>query len=366
MGVQWIGVEVDGSGSVRARRRDDDAFSDPADVCWAGLDAELVALFERWLMLRDRTWEPSEIRVFGQLLHRCLFPDLVWNWVESAIDRAQGDLVRLSLTFPADGQWSRLAAVPWEYLHTPERAGRRGDFLARRIGVVLSRYIPSSQGLGTLATTSPARLLVVVSRPDDPRLGDVDAGPVVDAIERLDGHGYQVTVCLDPTVRELDASLRRERPDLVHFVGHGAYSPDRREGSVALRDEDGNTEWISDTRLADLLRRYRTPRVVVLHACEGARTDEVATFAGVAPQLVRGGVTCVVAMQYAVTNETAIRFSTEFYEQVLDGVELDAAVQECRWRISGFDDVDARLVGVPVVYWQSRDGLLVPAADGPR
>ena len=73
---------------------------------------------------------------------------------------------------------------------------------------------------------------------------------------------------------------------------------------------------------------------------------------------------CVVAMQYAVTNEIAINFSTGFYEELARGRLLDEAVQECRWRISNETSGDPRLIGVPVVYFHSRDGLLRPAEAG--
>lgn len=367
MDGQRINVEVDEDGRVGARNLGGDARSPRGQVGWSGLDAELVGLFERWLTLRDRDWRANEIRALGRLLHRCLFPDPVWSWVQDVIDRAGESPVRLSLSFPADPPYSRLAAVPWEYLHTPERSGRRGVFLAQEPNLVLSRYIPSEAGFGSLRTESTVRVLVVVSQPDDSRLGEVDAAPVLAAIERLDVPEFAVRVCHSPTAQEFEAVLARERPHLVHFMGHGTFDPGRGSGSIALSHPEGGTDWVDDTRLANLLRRARqVPRVVVLHACEGARADFASNFAGLAPQLVRGGVQCVVAMQYAVTNDTAVAFSTAFYDQLADRTPLDEAVQACRWRISGLTEDDPRLLGVPVVYWQSRDTLLGPSDGGAR
>jgi hypothetical protein len=364
MSGQRISVEVDASGRVQARRWEDDAHSPADQVGWSGLDAELVRLFERWLTLRDRTWREDEIRAFGMLLHRCLFPDRVWSWVEAALD-GEGP-VRLALSFPAEPPYSRLAAIPWEYLHTPEQPGKRGVYLAYEPGVVLSRYIPMQAGVGTLATESTVKVLAVVSQPDDPRLGEVVAEPVLKTMQALDPARYRVTVSHNPTARELVEVLADERPHLVHFMGHGDFDPERGQGSLALSRSGGGTEWVDDRRLADLLRRSQpVPRVVVLHSCDGARTDFAASFAGLAPQLVRGGVQCVVAMQYAVTNETATEFSTGFYQELERGRPLDEAVQECRWRIGGQLREDPKLVGVPVVYLHSRDALLGPAAVPP-
>jgi hypothetical protein len=360
---QQIGVEVDSSGRVTAQRWNDNARSPSGLVGWDGLDAEVLRLFERWLALRDRTWRDDEIRVLGQLLHRCLFPEQVWPWVQASLDGARP--VRLSLSFPAEGAYSRLAAVPWEFLHTPERSGRGGFFLAHERGVVLSRYIPLESGIAAnLRTESAVRVLVVVSRPDDPRLGEVESASVVEAIRGLDPVRYVVSVCENPTFGDLRDVLDQVHPHLLHFMGHGRFDPDRGQGSLALPQRDGGTDWLDDRRLAVLLRRsLPVPRVVVLHSCEGARTDYAESFAGLAPQLVRSGVQCVVAMQYPVTNDTASDFSTSFYRQVARGIPLDEAVQECRWLISAELDRDPRLVGVPVVYLHSREALLEPELE---
>ena len=64
-------------------------------------------------------------------------------------------------------------------------------------------------------------------------------------------------------------------------------------------------------------------------------------------------------MQYAVTNETAIDFSTCLYKSISKGVDLDIAVQDARWQISRFSN-DPRLVGVPVVYSQGPGALFTP------
>ena len=126
MDGQRISVTVGLDGQVSARRLEDDAqYQGGGKIGWSGLDRRLVGLFERWLRLRDRSWEEDEIRAFGDLLHRCLFPDDVWAWVEQQLDR--DTTTRLSLTFPWEGDYARLAAVPWEFLHAPDRPCMPGD-----------------------------------------------------------------------------------------------------------------------------------------------------------------------------------------------------------------------------------------------
>jgi CHAT domain-containing protein len=154
-------------------------------------------------------------------------------------------------------------------------------------------------------------------------------------------------------------------PHLVHFMGHGEFDPDRGQARLALVARDGTADWIPDQQLADIFSRARVaPRVVVLHSCEGGRADFSVSFAGVAPQLARSGVQFLVAMQYAVTNETAIAFSTSLYRHLTADKDIDTAVQESRWEISGLiDDRDPRLLGIPVLYTQSQGGLFTSGRD---
>ena len=355
---------------VRARRLANNAPSPMGEVRYDKLNADLIGLFERWLTLRDRDWREEEIRVFGSLLHRCLFSDEIWFWIQGQIDgRVPDTRIRLELIFPADPPYSRLAAIPWEYLYRPDRPGKNGIFLAADPGLVLSRYIPleDGEGRGNFEPEQQLQVLVVISQPDDPRLDPVEYEDVLAAIEdTCQKLGFAVTVMNNPTAAELqEAALPRgQRPHLVHFMGHGEFDPGRRQGSLAFRHPERGTDWVDDRRLATVLTREGVgPRAVVLHSCEGGRTDFTASFAGVAPQLVRNGVQCVAAMQYAVTNETAIAFSTSLYERLADGDDLDAAVQASRSRIS-LEAVppDMRLLGIPVAYLQNRTPLLRPRA----
>jgi hypothetical protein len=390
-----ISITVKPDGTVQAARRWDNGHSTEGRVRYAGLDADLIRIFERWLTRRDQVWRADEIQLFGSLLYRCLLPDQIWSWIEATVDAAGGGAdgsasaapVRLELTFPALPPYSRLAAIPWEYLYRPDRPGRSGQFLATDPRLVVCRYIPLGRGEPALPAIAQPRVLTVVSQPKDPRLGEVDYEDVVAGIETwAERNGFATAVIHDPTAVQLQAAVTggssSTSPQLVHFLGHGSFDPDRGEASLALTDPDGGTDWVPDRNIAELFGRGGTaPRVVILHCCEGGRADFGASFAGVAPQLARAGVAAVVAMQYAVTNETAIAFSQSFYQH-LDagrgdagrdhagrgdaGRDLAAAVQEARWQISGARaDRDPRLVGVPVLYLQNSSALagLTTAGD---
>ena len=123
MAVSEIEVTISPSGEVTARS-DDGGHSPAGQGGFFGVDAELIRVFGRFLTERGREWRSSEIRAFGSLLHRSLFPQEVWSWIEARFDRlGAGDRLRLQLAFPSEGL-THLAAVPWEYLYVPNRAGR--------------------------------------------------------------------------------------------------------------------------------------------------------------------------------------------------------------------------------------------------
>jgi CHAT domain-containing protein len=368
---QRISVEVDGKGFVQAHRLANNSHSPRGHVELTGLNTELIRLFERWLVLRDRQWREDEIRAFGSLLHHYLFESGdVWSWIESAIEAlTKGDHIRLELSFPAKPPYSRLAAIPWEYLYQPAREGRNGYFLASDVRIVLSRYIPLEAGEVGFTPAEDLRMLIAISQPDDRRLGPVLYDDVLAAIEQwAQKSGVAVSILHNLTAAQLQQAIALPAglgPHLVHFMGHGEFDPDYGEARLALVADDGGTDWVSDQRLADIFSRADVaPGAIVLHSCEGGRTDFSLSFAGLAPQLARSGVQCVVAMQYAVTNETAIAFSTSLYRHLTAGEDIDVAVQESRWEISGLDaSRDPRLLGIPVLYTQSRGSLFTP---GPR
>lgn len=359
-----VNIAVSASGVVSGRR-DDGADWQSGQLGLHGLDAELIRVFERWLTERDREWQLADLRAFGSLLHRVLFPPDLWRWVEESIDALpRGGRLRLQLAFPAD-TLAHLAAIPWEYLYAPDRAGRQGFFLATDRRCMLTRYIPMELGRPLKTATDRARVLVLVSQPDDPTLGEVVAEPVLADLEAAANAGVpiELTVQQQPTRDLLDEVVARFRPDVVHFMGHGMYDDYEEQGQIALVDETGRTDWVGESALAQLLGDAEDmPRLVYLHSCSGAQTGYRASFAGIAPRLIRRGTHCVVAMQYAVTNRTAIAFSKGFYRGLTAGLPLDESVQSGRRSLAVLHEKDPRLLGIPVVYLRTRDALLLPSS----
>jgi hypothetical protein len=352
-----ISVIVSGDGELTLWNWTTGSRSTPAGrIDLSGLDGRVLRIFERWLTERDRSWLEEDIRVFGQLLHRRLFPGDAWSWVRrQAADVGE---VRLMLAFPVDGASSRLAALPWEFLCQPDRPDHLGEFLVLLPWLTLSRVVPS--GVVDQAEDPPAgaRILPVVGEAHSRGLGPVLYEEVLAEIEKTSERpGFSVLPALvEVTEDALAKEVRRQRPDVVHYLGHGRFRDEG--GAVALKGDDGGTEWVSQERLARALCSAEwSPSIVILHACEGGASDYEYRYAGLAPSIVIAGVRCVIAMQYPVTNAAATLFSTTLYAALADHASLDRALQVARrtlWETSH----DLRLLGIPMIYQSSPAPLL--------
>ena len=82
--------------------------------------------------------------------------------------------------------------------------------------------------------------------------------------------------------------------------------------------------------LGVMIRGHRALRLVVLNACEGARSAQADPFGGVAQALVRQGIPAVIAMQFEISDPAALVFSHSFYQAIADGLPVDLAVVEAR------------------------------------
>jgi len=321
------------------------------------LHRQLIAVFDAWLR-EKKISNRKEVQTFGALLYETLFEGEVERLFRQSLERLGADeRLRLQLVFRPDAY--DLAGIPWEFLYCPDSETRRGFFLATKTDVVLSRYLPLDADRASLQPAElPIRFLIVVSRPKN--LAAVLAEPVVEAIAELSrDYPLKVTTLEQPTIETLLERLEDFAPHVLHFMGHGQF---RAEGEIALVEADSEAAlWVPDHSFAEFFDRTQ-PRLVVLQACEGGQIDLTNNFAGLAPRLVRAGIPAVVAMQYPVTNKTAIDFSSTFYQQLAKGEPADIAVQEARRWIT-LRDANAyrgRDFAAPVLYLHSRDGAILP------
>jgi hypothetical protein len=317
-----------------------------------------IALLRTGGTRRSLTAEEQTVQDFGRSLFEAILIGKVGTNYYRSMDQAQqqGKGLRLRLHV----QPPNLTVLPWEFLYDPDR----GEYLCFSRDTPIVRYTDLRQSVERMTVAPPLRILGMVASPRDLEPLDVEheKGLMDEAIEDLQADGLVKLTWLEgDTRRDLQRAMRRRGPwHIFHFVGHGDFDLAAEEGLIAFAEEGtGRRHLLRSRDLARLLDGHRSLRLAFLNSCEGARGSEGDPFSGTAATLVRRGIPAVVAMQYQITDQAAIEFSSAFYESLADGLPVDAAVTEARVAVS----MDSMLEwGTPVLYMRSPDGLLFDIA----
>jgi hypothetical protein len=297
------------------------------------------------------TAEERTVQEFGRALFEALFAGEIRVRYEASLHEArrQGKGLRLKLhVLPPE-----LSALPWEFIYEPE-----GDYLVLSTTTPLVRYLELPERVEQLAVSPPLRILGMVVSPQGLPPLDVEHEKrlMEEAVKRLRAEGLVELEWLEgQSWRDLQRAMRSGPWHIFHFIGHGGFDPATEEGSIALSDEEGRKDLLRAQALARLLDDHFPLRLVFLNSCEGAKGSERDAFSSIAATLVRYGVPAVVAMQYEITDTTAIEFARNFYEAVADGLPVDAAATEARTAVSVKSALEW---GTPVLYTRSSDGRI--------
>jgi hypothetical protein len=245
-----------------------------------------------------------------------------------------------------------LAGLPWEFLYDASL----DRFLALSTETPVVRYLDLPHAVEPLEVALPMRVLLVVSSPTDFERLDVEreCARLTEALADLK-EAVQLQRMDVATLGQLQRALSRGTYHVFHFIGHGSLAQSG-EGQLIFEDEQERGDAVDASTLGTLLHDHHPLRLAVLNACEGARTSRTDPFSGTAQTLVRQGIPCVVAMQYEISDEAAIRFTHEFYASVVVGLPLDVALAESRKAI--FANVSDLEWATPVLYMRSADARI--------
>jgi WD40 repeat protein len=308
--------------------------------------------------------ETKAIKTFGERLYCALFHDDLRVSLERSLSEAaaKGAGLRLRLRL---SDTPELAELPWEFLY--DRARNRFVCLSDRTPLV--RFLEVPDPPRPLPVNPPLRILVMISSPHDPRFAQLDVeqewNKLQGALGGLEQAGLVRLERLEAaTLAALRQRLRREDWHVFHFIGHGGFDPHGQDGVVVLEDPAGGSRLVSAQALGVPLHNHDPLRLVVLNACEGARSDPTDPFAGTAQTLIQQGIPAVVAMQFEITDLAAIAFTSELYAAVADGYPLDAALSQARQAI--YTEVSEVEWATPVLYMRAPDGRIFDIAPTPH
>jgi hypothetical protein len=295
----------------------------------------------------------SDDQRLGEQLYAAVFRDGVEDCLLRSLDQArdegQGLRIRLRL-----GGAPELIDLPWELLRTPKRS----RFFALNSRTPILRYLEQPEPVAPLSITTPVRVLVMIANPPGTETLDVGAewNKLRQGTAAAERGGYlELEQVSEPTLGSLTDHLRDAECHVFHFIGHGAFLPGEDVGALLMQDEGGGPRLVTGETLGTLLWGYERdrepPRLVVLNACEGAKTGAADPFAGVGQSLVLQGMPAVVAMRTLVSDRAAISFAEGFYRALSLG-----ALGQARWSI--FTDANEREWATPVLYTRLPEGRL--------
>lgn len=282
------------------------------------------------------------------------------------------------------------AAIPWELLDTPQD-GRGGPSKPWAIRNKLMRKLRTVRFRGQVSDARRQDAVLVIGAPlCDPALypplpaARAEALAVVQALSGPSGlSSERVHALIAPDDRlgsdaatVINALLARPYR-IVHIAGHGEPELERDGLPPLMRGVVLSDGTFLGPREVEAMRVV--PELVFLNCCHLAADpknllkgyDRAAFAAGVAKQLIRIGVRCVVAAGWAVEDDAANRFAVAFYQALLRGERFMDAVHTGRgaaYQASPQGNTWAayQCYGDPEWVWQpdQRDAQRAPAPLG--
>jgi len=251
-----------------------------------------------------------------------------------------------------------IAVLPFELLVEP--GSDEPIALSERTSIV--RHPAAGIPAEPLEIEGRLRVLAMSANPTGSGLPTLDVERerrlVEAALSKTVAEGMIELVWVEGGTREnLMAALWSGPWHVFHFIGHGDFDVDTRQGYLVLEDEPGGTHRLAGPELRDLLRRSADVPVAVLNSCHGATTDGDQGASSVADALMRAGIGGVVAMQNSVSDEAATAFARVFYLALATGRPLDAAVGAARLSVKG-SDLNSREWWSPVLHLRAESGTL--------
>jgi len=290
---------------------------------------------------------------FGRMLYQAALGGDVGTLFIKRLTAAQANDMGLRLRVRVDEGAPELMNLPWEFLHD-------GDgFLVTRWETPVSRLPLGIARRDKRPLERTLRMLVVVSSPLDLPEHLVlnterEQEVILAALDKLQWKGLlDIDFCEDAVLDTIQDYLSEQEYDILHFTSHGVFNEAKGRGELLLEDEQGNMQTLTNEEFADLLRGYPSLRLVVLSACQSARTANNDAYAGLAHHLLKQGVPAVLAMQYSVLDQAAILFADRFYTGLANNKPLDVALTEARigLKTAGKDEEGERVdFATPVLF----------------
>ena len=303
----------------------------------------------------------NDAKRLGEALFRSVFHgqvrDIYRDALADARRRDRGLRIMLCLSGAPE-----LCDVPWEYLFDGSH------YLATSTLTPVVRYLDLPRRSRTLRVSPPLRILGIISNPTDYQQLKIDEErqSLEHALSHvLDTHAVELHWLSRPTLPALLNALRTNTFHALHFIGHGMYNIESDKGALVFEDETGWARPVTGDHLGLILQDFSSLRLAVLNACEGARSSRHDPFSGVAGALIQRDVPAVIAMQFEISDDSAITFAASFYEALAAGAAVDASLATARLSMFAKRTEDIEW-GKPVLFMRVADARLFDVQEPAR
>ena len=318
--------------------------------------------------------DAQTFRALGETLFAALFQGQVLRLFTGIYDQhtQRQEDTRLRIRLDIDERAPEIAELPWELLYwhdAPLVTQVQTPWVRQCLNMDYGRIAP-------LVIAGQPRVLLVI--PAGSGLAVDREREIVASTLHQARIPYQILEGPVSLQRVTD-TLADGEFHILHFIGHGGADVSD-EGTVrgflafnaaeGAGDADANTDWVDHERIQVLLSSHTSLRLVILNACDGARAGGRGSlgrgsgFIGLAPSILRAGVPAVIAMQYPIRDEVAIRFADTFYRRLTAGpsaghVDLALTLARAACYLNFPND---RGFATPVLFLRAQDGLLFDTA----
>ncbi|WP_160145903.1 CHAT domain-containing protein [Dictyobacter aurantiacus] len=293
----------------------------------------------------------QKVRDFGKYLFNCLITGNIRHLYESKKQEAlrQAKVLRLQLILEP----LELVSLPWELLFDEHHAEYL--CLTQQPRTILTRSIKEgwSSGHSRSQVRSSLRIVGIVAAPRDrPVVGEREKKTIEQALQPLIDRNQVILTWKPGKYTELPDLRYSDRIDIFHFIGHGGFDENSRQGYLEFEDDKHLSRAISAEKFR--LSLYPGTQLIVLNACETARGD----YSNIAHSLASQGIPAVVAMQFKILDSASHRFAKMFYTLLAKGLTIDEAIAEARYDIhNASDDSDSLDWAAPLLYVNSSNIL---------
>jgi len=188
--------------------------------------------------------------------------------------------------------------------------------LPKKLKEVLGPRTPTINRLSSKSTSKskPIKILFLAANPSDTtrlRL-DEETREIEHALRQTEFRD-KFQIVRHGAVRDIDLQgyLLQHKPDIVHFSGHGSEASE-----IILEGESGGSHPVSVRALSRVFSILKeNVRCVVLNAC----------YSETQAKAIAKHIDCVIGMSKAITDSSAIRFATAFYQALGYGKDVKTA-----------------------------------------